>query len=609
MSNAFERLNARAERNRLDDEAFKGLLRDAVEAAGEAQEASRRAQQALEQLPRTGEDRARDALRSESLARQEEASERLGELAEMLDSGQDDWAVRRALEKLLTEQRQLRAQAAASGEQTDGRVPESLTPQQREELERIARRQDELAQRSARALDTLEERARQMQLSDGAQARAMQQAASRARAQRLVQNQSKASQQLRQNQTGQARQSQRQAEQALEEALESLEDVQQARDEQLRRVLADVLESIELLIAQQEEELARLARAQGGASVPALDSGLIKLHQNTLGVLKKVRDEVEGGEKLAGLIDGAQAAQSSGVVALRTQPADLPEADSMERLSLTRLNEARDEALSMQDDAEQRTAERARRELRKAYQEMLELQVAVRAEVDPLVDNEASRRVRQQLRELAQRQESLRQRMSEVRSNTQGLEEARVFEFAHTRYDNTSAQVVATLREGQALRATQRQLAALVAILESQVEALKETKPEDDGLQDDEGGGGGGGGQGGQGEQPPVIPPYAELVLLRGMQAEAAARTRTASEQGADASELEDVSKLQDDLAREGKALLERTQQQQGLQPQPRAGEEEQPDLQDGADLDGQQVEPAGEEENAESKDSGGGGT
>jgi hypothetical protein len=561
---SLERLSQRADRNNLADESLKGLLEDAQDAAAQAKDASGQAAQALNEDAKNEQAARAKQLAEEIDQTQAQAAGELSSLAEMLSQGEDQWAVRRSLEKLLTEQRQLRSQTGAAGQSTQGKEMKDLPREQREDLERLARKQQELSQQAAQALDALEQRAQQMQEADSAQARAMQQAASRARQKQLVQKQSNAGQNLRQNQTGQAQQQQKQAEEAIEEALENLDQAQQAQDEKLRRVLADIVESLRTLVAQQETELSRLARAQDGGTESGLDKGMMLVHQNTLGVLKKARDEVKNPGALASHLDGAQQAQSSAVSVLRGATPDFADADEMERVSLQRLRDALAEAEKQSEDANEKAQDQARKELRKAYREMLELQVALKAETDPLIGADTGRRARQSLREFGRRQDELRARMDEVRGKTEGLAEAKVFDYAHTRFGTVTTGASKDLSAGQGTRAAQRHQAAAVAILQSLVEALKEDKKKDDDLEEDEGGGGGGGQTGGK---PPVLPPIAELVLLRGMQAEAAARTRALSDQGADATEMGEVSSLQDELSRQGQDLLERMQRQPGVQP------------------------------------------
>ena len=55
-----------------------------------------------------------------------------------------------------------------------------------------------------------------------------------------------------------------------------------------------------------------------------------------------------------------------------------------------------------------------------------------------------------------------------------------------------------------------------------------------------------------------MLPPIAELKLLRFLQQEAADRTRDASDGNAENAELDAVARLQHDLAEQGKTLLEK---------------------------------------------------
>lgn len=571
LAQALERLAQRADRNRLEDAALQGALSDARQAASTAAQA---AQQAAERLSAAGEAaRAEDRAAQDAQAQQaqQQAADELAALAQSLSTGDDDWSVRRALEQLLTQQRQLRAQTAAAGAQTQGQDVEQLPRAQRDDLERIARRQEELAEQASRTLEELERRAREAQEASPERARSLEQAAARARAQQLTQRQRDAARQARQNQTGQSQQSQQAAEQALQEALDAMEQTQQAQDQRLRRLLADVQQSLRQLIEQQEAQLALLAPALQGQAAPNLDQGMIALHQNTLGVVGTLREQTEQSqslERLAGLVSSAGESQAGAIVSLRQAPPDLVVADQMERTSLARLQEALAEAQRLDQQAQRRDEQRVRRELRKAYTQALDVQTGVNAQARELAGAEDNRRTRSQARALSQRQEELRQRLSELRSKTTELADAKVFDFAHNRLERDMATAIAGLGEGRVAPATLRQLTAAARVLASLVKAL-EDPPKSDDLQDSGGGGGGGGGGGQQGQQD-AIPDFAQLVLLREMQAEALARTEALGQgQDVDASEAADVSRLQQDLAAQAQALLEKLQQQDAPQGQP----------------------------------------
>ena len=109
-----------------------------------------------------------------------------------------------------------------------------------------------------------------------------------------------------------------------------------------------------------------------------------------------------------------------------------------------------------------------------------------------------------------------------------------------------------SLSQGEAPATVGRQQQTSVDVLRAVVDALKDAQQDDEFRQADGGGGGGGGSSGGQPQG--LLPPVAQLKLLRGMQAEAAGRTRAAAE-GQD--DLGEVSRLQSELERLGREVLE----------------------------------------------------
>lgn len=556
MRDTIARLQARVERNRLGDAGIEGVLADAKTILDQAATQSDQAEKALNDL---GSPQASPAQR-ESLGKSAELAQQgvqdeLTNLADLLDRGQDTWAVKRALEKLLVEQKQLASQTEAAQGATDGATPESLSPAQRAELGELAKRQRDAARRAEAIIDALSSRATAISQADKAQAEAMKNAARVARQQELSKTQNAAAQKIEQNQTGAASKLQQEASKTIQDLLNELDKGDQKRDEQLKRDLADLRESIERLIASQETELDALGKvvANGGnVLVEKLDNKMLVLNQNTLSVAADARDKVKGAEKLIALLSGASDAQGAAIIALRATPADTPEADENERSSLARLRGALAEAEKLEKDAEDRDSARKRTELRKAYIEALELQAAIQSDATPLGGRELSRRERIASRGLGEREQNLRQTLGELRSKTQELEDAKVFSFAHRRLDEAMARAAAALTEGTPTTQTNRDLATATRMLQSLVLALSQDKAKDEFREEDGGGGGGGSGASGK---PPLIPPLAELKLLRAMQAEAGELTRSAETTPAD---LKAAGDLQDQITREAQSLLDR---------------------------------------------------
>lgn len=557
MGDVLRRLAQRVERNNLADRAMSGLLEDAamhVDTAGSQSDNAAKELDALTQTAASPE--ARAAAAKGAGEAQAAVEEELSALANLLDRGQDSWALRRELEKLLTEQRQLRAQTQAAGEGTRGLAAENLTQAQREDMERLARRQQDAARRSDALVESLQQRANALRAGDPAQADAMQAAAARAQREQLGDAQRRAGEQIQKNQTAQATQLQEQAEQAIENVLEELDKAESKQEEALRRLLADLAESIEMLVATQDRELKRLAEAVAGVVPSDLDAGMIALNQNTLSVRDKAEEGARGAAKLLALLGAAAEAQGEGVASLRAT--DFAVAETHERTSLQKLTDALGEARKLEDDAQERDAAEKRAELRKVYTESLEAQAGILAETKPLLGEELTRKQRSEARAIGDQQLLLREQLSQMRSQTQDIADAVLFSFAHDRLDEAMASAAAPLREGQSPAIVGFHQNSALRTLQALVKALAE-EPKDSDFREEEGSGDGGGGGGG-GQAPPLVPPIAELKLLRALQAEAGELTRALSDAGtaADAAQLRAASKLQREIAKRAQQLLER---------------------------------------------------
>jgi hypothetical protein len=550
---ALERLGHRADRNALDDETLTGMLADAETSLREATKASASAagdaadaaEPEREPEPRMAED-------------QQRVREELESLIAMLDQGQDNWVARRTIESLLQDQKALAAETAALGERTMGQSPEQLSTEDRTELERIASRQREAAERAQQAMDSLTDRAESLERVDSAQAQAMSQAARRGRQERLDEQMQQAAAQVRQNQTRAAAQGQQAAVEALEQMLEDIDSAEATRDQALRRVLATVLESLEALIGDQERQIDSLARARVEEELVPLAEPMVALAANTLGLL----DEISAQRDLASVaapVGLAADAQERAVGSLRDASAD--SAAEAEDESLTQLREARDEAKRLDEEAGGREGARKRAELRGAYRELLEQQAAIADDTLPWVGAEVDRRARAQVRALGQRQQGFTESLAELRRATAELADAAVFDLAHRRLDRASESAAAVLLDGRANTETARQQATIVRLLRSLVESMGEQNQDQ---RFGEGQSGAGGGSGASGGDQPMIPDLAELKLLRAMQAEAMEWTRNLDEsaQRPGEAEVAELADLQKELALRAEALIEKLTQQ-----------------------------------------------
>lgn len=552
---------ARAERNNLTDRALDGMLTDASEMLEQVAENSAKAAAELEKHERSAETASPEEAEVLGKA-QRQVRDQLGQLILMLDRGRDGWTVRRELQRLLDEQNRLQAQTKAVGAQTGGKAASELSPQQRAQLEQIAQEQQDQSARSSAAMQDLAQRGEQLSKTDPALAQAMKEAAKKGRESRLADAQRQAADQVKQNQTSSAGQNQQQAAQALGDMLNELDDTEKNRDVALRRQIEEIIEAIDTLIAQQNSELRSLAEAATRTSLAGLDKGMISLHGSTLTVAERVRSGFRELVEVADLLDGAAEAQSTAVTLLRAGNPQGAEVDQAERIGLDRLQRARDLAEKIQREAEQRDQERQRAELRKAYREALELQVALQVETAPLIGVPLDRRQRAGVRGLGERQLRIKTDLQQVLTEAEGMSDFKVFDFAHRRLDQATGRAASVLREGSAPRSVASDQKSAVRILQALVEALKENQNKEFKEAPN-----GSGGEGQSGGQQPIVPPIAELKLLKLMQQEAADLTRAVG--GADGAvdapmTIEDLSALQTELFKRAEELIEKQQNAPG---------------------------------------------
>lgn len=566
QQDTLDDLRERLEENRLDDDALDALLDRVQQGLDRANQAAARAsenldragtradaqeranaeageQNASEGQPQGEEDPDAEApgedargFEGEEEAQtqdaQDEVRDELAGVVSALDRGEDAWVVRRTLERLLREQRELQAQTAQAGQDAAGQATEDLTQEQRDELEDIARQQEELAQRTQEAIRDLQERAEELEESDPTTSMGLEQAAQSAQENQVAQAMQQAAQQAQQNQTQQAQQNQERAAEALEQALEDLDAGERAREQVLKRVLASMIEALDGLIADQTDQLAALADAgEDGGALRALDAGMIRLNQNTLGVIDTAKSTGPELEPIASLLDRAASAQVQAISSLRAEAIDTATVERSEERSLELLKQAKERAEALEEQIEQEEQDRLREELKAAYTSALRAQVAIAEETMPLADqvqrgDRLSRRDRVTLTRQSEPQGEIVTMLNEIAQMSDALDEARVFGFAHRRATRSASGAQASLADAEAPAAAIDQRSTIAA-LQAIVEALNEPPPDDqpfvDEGQNQQAGGGGGGGGGG--DDQPLIPPIEELRLLRLIQIDLADRT------------------------------------------------------------------------------------
>lgn len=557
-----DRLAERVDRNALADRTLRQMLEESRRLLDEAADRSKEAVEALDRAQANDPEAPADATEAER-AREAQSAVRdaMARLSSVLDQGKDGWATRREVEKLLEDQSRLSEQTRELASQTGGKKPQDLTPAQRQELDRLARAQQDLSLRARAATDALQDRAAKTRSTDPAQAEAMERAAEQSSRDQLEETMQQAAKSAGDNQTASANDYQKKSEETLKKMMEELDKGNEKKNEALRRMLADLVEQIEDLMLRQQSELAKLADVSKLAPDETLDGSQIRLNQDTISVADSARKGGAETAQVADAIDAGATDQASAVKSLRLSPADSPGADRWERSALAHLTDARDLAKKLSDDSNRRENEKQRDELRKAYDSALQQQIAIRADSSGFVGKDLSRRDRAAVRSLGDKQEELRVRIADLQNKTKELAEEGVFNFSHKRLDTLMNRAAGALKDGVASKGVDADQAASATLLRSLVDALSQLKNEQD-FRNAEGGSSGSGG--GQGGPRPLIPPIAELRLLRALQQDTAGRTREAAEQPADVAAIAEIGRLQRELADQGESLIKKLAQQQG---------------------------------------------
>ncbi|MFT3686614.1 MAG: hypothetical protein QM783_17135 [Phycisphaerales bacterium] len=568
LNKAVGELSKRMKENGLSDQDLeqvlsqaRSLAEQAKEASSQAGESARKAEQAKAEGNKAEQKKAQD----EAASSQDKTARSLEQLAETLDRGQDAWSTTRAVQRLIEDQAAVRKQTGELGEKTVGKSQEELSAAEKQKLAELAEQQQQLAKRTDEQLKKLQERAKQMKASDPAGASAMEEAAKKGERSGVSEQMQKAAEQIQKNQQQQAGQQQQQAQSNLEQMLDQLKQNQKSRDATLKRQLASLIETLNRLITMQQTELGSIAAANAAGTADAykgLDGPMVRLHTQTLAAVSQAREAGKEARRAASLLGEAAEEQQEAVVGLRASPVDGAAVEEHERTSMKKLTEARDEAQRQQDAAAKRESDRQKAEIKQKYQAMLNEQSAVRTEGSDLVGKELDRRSRSRARGLAEREEGLADQAGALLKETKDLQDADLFVLGHERLDALARGAAEGLRTDTVAENVAAKQRGVERVLRQLIDALNEEQGEEEAFREPESGGGGGS-QSGQGDAPPMVPPAAEVKLLKSMQQEALTLTREADE-AKNAGAADEARTLQRMLAERGAKLLQKMQQQGG---------------------------------------------
>lgn len=564
----LDELSDRMRRNRLEDPPMGEMIQ---QADGLIQQAKQASSDAADKLRRSDEQSADQPQKADELEQaahgdQNEVSQTLTELAELLDQGRDVLTLKLQLQQLKTQQQALANDTRELLPETIGQDREQLDDSQRDRLDSLEQRQAELAEQ-AQALT------RQMQLTaealsqqgdrdqDKAAAEALAEAAAIGQRQGLGESMQQSSESIQENRLSQSGQQQDQALDALEQMLDEMGTQEKRRQAILKRRLQELNELIRKLL---ERQLAQVALLQASAAdeVASLEPQQMTLRRATMGAQQQASGSAESGEVAVKLADAVRE-QGTAVGSLRLGDAVL--SLKAEIAAADYLKSALEELDKIVEDSAAQQAREERDKLKEAYLKHAQRQDEMRDSVKTITDaGPMNRQRRAALVGLSAEQSQLQQDIAETGKQ---VGETLVFEHMHEQIGVTSSRVVHALRRGegdQAVRGDQNTIATTLRVM---AEALKEDRSDDE-FSDDRGGGGGGGGGGSGGQAPPLVPPLAELKLIRGIQSVVYKQTRAIESGLAGApgqpmkEKMLELSTRQRELSSLGKRLIEKMKQQ-----------------------------------------------
>lgn len=559
-----DRIATRMTRNNLKDPQLKQLLSQSKDLLNKAGGESQAATQKLDQSRKETADANKQMAANKAKTHQQNTSAALKELVAKLDQGRDAMTLQLQARQLEDAQNKLAEQTRATLPKTAGRDRNDLKENDRNTLDDIAKQQKNLADQADELVKQMKATAEAMQRDakspqDKATAQSLQQAAATAQKQGLSEKMKQASKDAKGNKLSQANNQQQQAQNTLKQMLQQMQQGQEEKQQEiLRRLLAKLEQTIVRLIEQQKAQLSRLDQAK---VTKDLAEPLSALRRNTLAVAEEARTAAKTGE-VSKLIDAAATSQGEALFFLRgNQKAP---ATTAETAALKSLEDALALVRKLNQEQQQEKTQQQREELRQEYERLAALQDALRQQTEPLAQAEQiTRRQRAELLKLANEQDTIKADAEKLRDQVAAT---LVFQHLHLHIDEAAQRITDKLRTGKADTASiadQHSVASKLRLMAGALaQAKKDKSPFESNSQ----------AQAGKpqqqqagGKKPPIVPPLAELRLLRGLQETVYKQTRAVGEGKIELTEqtrvkvLQDLSGQQQDLSELGDKLIRRT--------------------------------------------------
>ncbi|MAX23221.1 MAG: hypothetical protein CMJ19_01855 [Phycisphaeraceae bacterium] len=553
QAKSIDQIKQRMSQNKLNSEALDQIVDRAAMLLDQAQQASADAVEKLD-LPQ----------RSSSQTQQKRVSKNLTDLVELLDQGRDALTLQLQLQQMQTRQEELQARARELLPNTVGKTADQLDEQTKKQVDDLAQQQQALGEQSANLINrmrqTAERLAQQEQAQDQASAQSLAQAATTAQQQGLSQTMKQASESASQNQMSQTMQQQQQSLDIMKQMREQLAEQSQRKQAILKRQMAKLAELLKQLVSRQQQQVDQLDQVN---DLVALVEPQVVLRQNTI----SVQDQAMGNpqtQQVGQTIEQAVGEQGNAVQQLRQQ--SVANARTHEVQAIAHLNNALKAIEEAQKKIEKEQEQEQRDELQQAYEKLADVEKQLAAKVKPFAELDSiNRRHRRDLGELSREQNDLRTQINELKEK---VEQTTLFLMLHDRIDKQSQDIETNLRGGRELTQANRDQSAIEARLRQMAKVLQ-MQSEQEKFADAQAGDSAGDSGGGSGQQQSagVVPPIAELRLLREIQIDLHDQTRDAQQANAGADRIASLSALQRELATMGHKLIDKFMQNQQAQP------------------------------------------
>jgi len=454
---------------------------------------------------------------------QTQAADRLDRLLQQFEQLYDLQAVVQKTRDLLDRQEAIARDTSAAAQPLAGRPVDDLSEAERQRLRDLAAGQDKLARDLADALRRIEQLAQAQRPRDRAAADALQRTRDAADRESVAARMQDAAEAIQLNRGMQAGESQQLAAAGLRAMVAELGEQSRRQLAELTRNLAAVNEQLVRLIETQTE-IGR--KTDEAAARPEGEDTLVDLspRQTTLSVTaqklaERVASSLPDGDRPAGLIQSAGGQMNN--AGRRLEEADAPPARTAQAAALKELKQAATMLGEMQEEASRQRQEAGLAELREKLAALRSEESALSGDVRKLEQRmrETGRTTRREgvdLNRAAGRQKQLADRMEVVAGEST---EAVVFEFVCQRIAGDMKRAAGMLTKRLATEAAVEQEHIVERITEL-LEALADAAQQPPSRFAEESGGSGSGetGQPALSSKKGVIPPAAQLKMLRRLQ-------------------------------------------------------------------------------------------